>query len=138
MPRSLPQIVFDILPPLFVGFARVLSRFDVSTGDLLTLYFLRSSPRSTTIEGRRVMLLTDLLEAICSGMGYSTAAPASELLTKLNNRGLVQKVTIKDRQREQHFPEGKRNAAVFLNPQGHQLFDDISSALEAAAEEFLE
>lgn len=135
MPEQLPPYVLAILPPLYVAFTRMLARFKLSGSELLSLFLLRSSP--VTIGDRKVLLLTDLIERISFSMGYVQSAPASDLIGKLNNRGLIQKMHITDGQREALFPKGKRNSAVFLEAAGDRLFQDFCSALEDATREFL-
>jgi hypothetical protein len=89
------------------------------------------------IGDRRVLLLRDLLDRLSSSLGYAQPAPASDLVGKLNNRGLITKMNITDSQRDAFFPKGKRTAAVFLNPEGEVEFQNFVRSLEEATGEFL-
>lgn len=136
MPRQLPPFVIEMVPPMYVGATRVLSRSHIAPGELFGLYLLRSS--RIEINNRKVLLLQDLLEAMRVGMGYGQSAPASDILTRLNRLGHVQKVTLTDVQRKDHFPgEGRRNAAVFLMPTGKRLLEKILDELATSANTFL-
>jgi len=136
MPAQLPPFILDILPPIYVAFNRVFARFQVSAGDLLSLRLLCNS--NVTIGGREVMLLTDLIDRIRKGMGYMADGAASEVLKKLNDKGLIEKRALTSTQLQQHFPPGSRRGAVLLNEAGKHLFENICKELEKVAGEFLD
>ena len=132
MARRLPKFIFDVLPALYAGYRRVLSQSGLGTAELYGLFLLRSS--EIEIDGHKALALSEFLESVTRGMGYSAASAATTALNELIDGGLAREMRLDAKRR---LP-GRGRRTVLLETAGEEKFQNICNSLDRASSEFLE
>lgn len=129
--HSLPDVVFALIPEFYPFFITVLRRCDLRGPEFFALSVLRSSEER--VDRRPARLLAQLVEVIEGALASRRGKIASpmgrerhwgyEVIDDLFQRGLVSKRDLKDRERDELFPNvpGGKDKAILLTAEGEQL-----------------
>ena len=126
--QALPDIFFDAVAFFLPGLNDVAQRCGISIGEWAIMWHLRRAATRNTA-GQAIMprqSLTELLARV--GFGDSNI---SRLLTALENKELIRRVSLTQRERQEFFgptlPANRQ--AVILQPSGDRKIDEFQNKL---------
>jgi hypothetical protein len=128
---------FDLIPALMPRFVRVLEECDLSVAEGFALSCVKHS--SQRLDGRPVMLLSDLTHALVAVIGYQeNGGGAATVTTKLFERGLLERRRIPGPQKKDLFGQATGSkAAVVLRQEGAEKLEEFKTKFNTAFAAFL-
>src|ERR1035437_6578913 len=128
----LPAGFFDIIPALMPRFARVLEECELTIAEGFALSCVKHSDKQ--LDGRPVALLSDLTHTLVTVIGYEeTGGGAATVLTKLFDRGLLERGRLTVLQKQTLFGQsGGTKAVVILRQEGVKKLDEFKTKCNSA------